>query len=253
MHNGVRRLGIRLLIIALLVATAGLAEAKPKSKRKPKRKGKASSSVTVPVNVGLGPTFNMITGPVQADQQYHYGLKIDVHAVIDKKTIRRFAGKIPKKYRGMAKKMHEVKYRPSIWIPDHLFISPATANTGMYGITWRPISVAIPLIRARRLRLEVGAGLLLTYAYIMSQAPELPDSTHFLRPGLDLKAELVLGLSDSLLLSGGWSSGFYVPQQITGEDAGIGSLGNPSDDNCVWHIGQIFAMLHFRFPYTTRL
>ena len=253
MLSGAGRARIAVVVVALVVALAAVAEAKPKRKRKRKPKRKRKASVTVPVNVGLGPTFNMLTGPIQTDQQYHYGLKIDVYAVIDKKTIRRFSHKIPKKYRGMAKKMQEVRYRPAIWIPDHLFLSPQSANTGMYGVTWRPLSVGLPLINAKRLKLRLGAGLLLTYAYIVSKAPELPESTHFLRPGLDLKAELILGLSDSLLLSGGWSSGFYVPQQVLGEEAGIGSLGSPGDEDCIWHVGQIFAMLHFRFPYTTRL
>ena len=103
----------------------------------------------------------------------------------------------------------------------------------------------------------LGAGLMLTYAYInTSYGPEvLPNErktpegiTHFLRPGLDLKAELTIPITRSFLISGGWSSAFYPPQKV-GE--GIGSFGGT--EGAIWHVGRAFAMIHIRFPYTVNL
>lgn len=245
-----RRLAAICVAATLLCMLGSTALAKGRSKRKARKK---KSSVTVPVNVGLGPSWNMITGPIQEDQRFHYGLRVDLYAVIDKETIKRFKHRIPKKYRGMASRMREVRYRPSILIPDHLFISPKNGNTGIFGMTWRPFGLNLPLIDSSTLRLGVGAGLLLTYAHISSNIDGMQESTHFFRPGVDLRAELVLQLSPGFLLSGGWSSGFYLPQKIKGEGRGFAALGSPKNDDCIWHVGQIFAMLNFRFPYTTTL
>lgn len=246
-----RRTLALLLAVLLLVAGAGLAEAK--KKRRKKRKKKAKAAVTVPVNVGFGPTFNMVTGPIQADQEYHYGLRLELAAIIDKKTIKRFKHKIPKKYRKMATSMGEFRYKPSILIPSHLFVSPRSENTGMYGVSWTPVGVSLPILPGPTLRLNIGVGLQLTYAYIATKVDGLQETIHFLRPGLEGKAELTLKLSDGFLISGGWASSVYIPQKIKGEDAGFLAMGSPEDEDCIWHIGQIFAMLHFRFPYTTRL
>ena len=99
-----------------------------------------SAKVTVPVDIGVGPATHMITGPVQEDQLLHTGLKVSVQAIIDKKTIKKNKKRIPKRYRSYAKKMNEVRFSPSIFIPDTLFISPkGTRNTGMMGIAWQPV------------------------------------------------------------------------------------------------------------------
>ena len=46
-------------------------------------------------------------------------------------------------------------------------------------------------------------------------------------------------------VSFGWASAFYVPQQL-------GTLGLGPLDDSVWHVGQAFLKLHFRFPYQVR-
>ena len=81
-------------------------------------------------------------------------------------------------------------------------------------------------------------------AYIFSDT--LPD-THFLRPGASLGADLEFQLAKSFLVSVGWESTFYVPQEL-------GGLGLPDSlGDGIFHVGQAYLQLHFRFPYTTTL
>jgi hypothetical protein len=207
---------------------------------------RAGSTVTVPVDVGVGPAAYLFTGPIADDQFPHYGLKISLEAVIDQELIRRNQRRIPASYRKMAGSMDEVRYKPSIFIPDALIISPKIKDTGIYGVTWNPLGVGVPLLKGP-VRLRVGAGLLLTYAFIYSDNPEIP-TTHFVRPGLDLGADLEIPFTKSFLISLGWSSGLYVPQKL-------GSFGLDMDaiDKSIWHVGQAYLQLHFRFPYSTKM
>jgi hypothetical protein len=95
-------------------------------------------------------------------------------------------------------------------------------------------------------RLDVSAGLLLSYAYITSTT--LPSPTHFLRPGLELKAELEFPIQQDFRISIGWASSLYPPQEVGGD---VFKMGDP--DVSIWHIGQAFVLLHFRFPYETEI
>jgi hypothetical protein len=214
----------------------------------------AGQPVTVPVDVGIGPAAYVITGRVAEDQPLHWGIKLSVQAIIDQATLRQHQDRIPPSMRQQVLRMKEVRFSPSILIPDALFLSPVTAHTGIFGITWRPISVGLPLIDAPGIRLQLGAGLLATYAYITSDLPQIP-TTHFLRPGIDVSAELELGAGYPVSLSLGWASGFYVPQELGGFGLGAAAGGQdpPPLADTLWHFGQAFVKLHFRFPYTTRL
>jgi len=211
----------------------------------------AKKEVTIPINIGIGPAAYYITGDIQNDQAPHYGLQIDLAAVINKKTIRENQGKIPKKYRKMATQLGEARIG-HLLIPDSLFISPKTKNTSIYGVTWQPLSLNQPLLNAW-MKLQVGAGILLTYAHINRDIPKSDttlksqQTTHFFRPGLELRANLDLPFSESFILSLGWSSGFYIPQTL-GPSWGV-STGSDS----IWHIGQAYALFNFRMPYTTKM
>lgn len=202
----------------------------------------AAQRVTVPVDLGIGPAAYFISGPVFADQPVHFGLKFNLAAVIDQEWIQKNPRAVPRRYRGMAKNVEEVRISPSLLIPDALFISPKIKDTGIFGVTWRPLALRVPLISGP-LRLRVGAGVLATYFFLFSDT--LPN-THFLRPGVDLMAEMEIAFSKSFLISLGWASGFYVPQEL-------GSFGIGPIDNSVWHVGQAFLQLHFRFPVTRTL
>jgi hypothetical protein len=196
---------------------------------------------TVPVDVGVGPAAYVFTGQVFADQPVHFGLKINVDAVIDKEWIRKNQRAIPAKYRGMARNINEVRISPSIFIPHAFFISPKIWNTGLYGVTWRPIALS-QSVGQGAVRLRLSAGLLLTYAFLYSDV--LP-TTHFLRPGADLMAEVEWMMTSSFGVSFGWASGFYVPQ-------GLGTLGFGPFDQSIWHVGQAFVKVHLRFPFTVK-
>lgn len=206
--------------------------------------------VTVPIDFGIGPAMYLVSGRV-AEDQLHAGLKISLQAIIDQQTLRAHPERIPRRFRAQAMRLKEVRISPSILIPDALIISPKLRNTALYGVTWRPISIALPLAQGDAARFALGAGLLLTYAYLSSDLATLP-TTHFVRPGLDVGAELEIALGPRFLVSVGWSSGFYVPQQLGA--FGTGTLDGPEGlDATLWHFGQAFLKLHFRFPYTTSL
>lgn len=209
----------------------------------------------IPINVGVGPLGATFFGPIAEDQRYHWGLELKIAAIIDKAVLKSQRKRVPKRFRGMVDRMGQVEIG-HLLIPDRFFISPRLKNTAIYGVTFRPIGINQPLVKSP-FRLTIGAGLMLTYAYInTSYGPEvLPNerktpegTTHFLRPGLDLKAELTIPLTRNFLISGGWSSAFYPPQKV-GE--GIASFGGT--EGAIWHVGRAFAMIHIRFPYTVNL
>lgn len=221
------------VITALLVWGLATAEARPRR-------------VTVPVDIGVGPSAHLITGPVFRDQPVHTGLSLSVQAIIDKKTLRKYRKRIPAKYRKMVMQMEEVRYSPFIWLPDTLIISPAYDGTGMYGASWRPLSIGLTWSREPvRFVTSIG-GPRITYLFIHSRT--LASPTHFLRPGLDARADLEIPFSDTVLLSARWTSELYPPQQVGGS---ILEWGPPGES--IWHVGQATLMLHIRFPYTTRL
>ena len=249
----------RLLLSLCLLVPGGMAQADSgdslgvvaqakkraqKRTKKKRRKTRKKQAVTVPVNVGLGPAVHWVTGPVQRDQEQHYGVKISLAAIIDQALIRQNQHKIPKRYRKMASRVDQVRLRPGpvVLVPDTLFISPRRDQTSMYGANWRFYGVHMPLGPLR-----IGTNLNLTYAYIESGNPALGE-THFFRPGLDLNAELEIPLSKSVLVSGGWTSFFYPPQEVGGPVLALGDR-----EASIWHIGQAFVQLHFRIPYTTRI
>lgn len=213
---------------------------------------KKKQSVTIPIDIGIGPAGHMVTGPIQDDQTLHWGLVLSVQAILDKATLKKLKKKIPKQYRKQVLSMDELRISPSIFIPDTLYISPKTTNTGMVGISWTPVNIGMPIVKDP-FRWSLGASLRLSGAYLHSdgiagaQAGESWQML-FLRPGIDLGSELEVPFSDSFLISGGWRSQLHIPQAIGGEVGELGTL-----DSAVWHIGQPFVMLHIRVPYEYKL
>lgn len=207
----------------------------------------AQRTVTAPVDVGIGPAAFFFFGPVFADQPLHTGLKINVEAVLDKEWLRKHQALIPRKYRKQALQSDEIRFSPAVLalIPESLIISPKYRNTGIYGATWKPVGIGLPL-SSSPVRFSVDAGLLLTYAYVYSDLETL-GTTHFLRPGLKLGADLEFQLSESFLISIGWDSAVYIPQRL-----GTFSQTKPLSES-IFHVGQAYLMFHFRFPYSTRL
>jgi hypothetical protein len=207
----------------------------------------AQRTVTAPVDVGVGPAAFFFFGPVFNDQPLHTGLKLNVEAVLDQEWLRKNQALIPRKYRKRALKSGEIRFSPAVLalIPDSLIISPKYRNTGIYGATWKPLGIGLPL-SSSPVRFSVDAGLLLTYAYLYSSL-ETVGTTHLLRPGLQLGADLEFQLSKSFLISIGWDSALYIPQRL-------GTFGETKPlSQSIFHVGQAYLMFHFRFPYTTRL
>jgi hypothetical protein len=204
-------------------------------------------NVTAPVDVGIGPAAFFFFGPVFEDQPLHTGLKLNVEAVLDEEWLRKNQALIPRKYRKQALKSGEIRFSPAVLalIPDSLIISPKYRNTGIYGATWKPVGIGLPL-SSSPVRFSIDAGLLLTYAYLYSDLETL-GTTHFLRPGLQLGADLEFQISKSFLISIGWDSALYIPQRL-----GTFSETKPLSES-IFHVGQAYLMFHFRFPYTTRL
>lgn len=211
-----------------------------------------AGKVTVPVDIGVGPAFHMFTGPIQQDQTFHYGLVLSVRAIIDHKLIKDNQKKIPRKYRKMALGIDELRYSPSILIPDTILISPKLENTSIYGLSFRPIGIDPALIK-KPFRLTAGLGLRLTYGRISSDGIEGANegeafAMNWFRPGIDGMGELEIPFSERFLISGGWDSQLYLPQTIGGPVFAWGE-----QDERILHVGQAFMKLHIRFPYTTRI
>jgi hypothetical protein len=204
--------------------------------------------IDVPVDLGVGPELLIINNPVFRDQAIHFGLKINVEAVLSHKLLLKEKRRIPKQYQKMVLGMNELRITPSIFIPDSLIISPKIANTALYGISWRPIAGDIPLVQDEWFFIKLGAGLDLTTFFLYSD--NLP-TTFFLRPGVDVKLEMVWMMADEFGVGLGWQSTFYIPQP-TGLDFGSFFSVQPWRQD-IWHIGQAFLQLHFRFPYTVTL
>ena len=207
-----------------------------------------AAATEVPIDVGVGPAATWWTGSLAADQPAHWGVKLSVAAVLDRAFLQRNQARIPPRYRAMAARTDEVRIGPSIFIPDALTISPKTAHTGMYGITWRPIALSIPLARGAT-ALDLGAGALLTYTFIHSDAFEW-RWMNFARPGIDLSLRWEVPIvPQRLLLTLGWASQFYLPQALGASVYEPVQLDQP----LIWHVGQAFLQVHWRFPYEVRL
>ncbi|MBS2031523.1 MAG: hypothetical protein JST54_26725 [Deltaproteobacteria bacterium] len=205
-----------------------------------------AAPVDVPVDVGVGPAaFLFVPSPVWDDQHIHYGLKLSLQAIINQQLLQKEKGRIPPQYRDMVLKQKEIRLTPFplTLIPEDIFISPKLEHTGIYGATFKPISIGAAM-GGGGIRLGLDLGVVLTAAYLYSDT--LPN-TFFLRPGLGAQAELELMPSDVFGISIGWESCVYVPQVL-----GTFWSVTPTD-NAIWHIGDAFVKLHFRFPYEANL
>jgi hypothetical protein len=212
----------------------------------------------VPINVGFGPALLFFgnpsiedpafSGPITEDQPFHYALRLRLAARIDHDWVKENPRAVPKEYRSRFTEDTVVYIRPAamILIPRDIIVSPPVhGSTQIYGGTWEPVGVGIPMV-ADNIRLSLGASLVFTYAYINSDAFASP--THFLRPGAALGAELRVNFTDNFAMSLGWDSNMYLPQKVGG-----GVFSGPDDAYSLWHIGEAFLQFHVIFPYMTEL
>jgi hypothetical protein len=233
---------------------------KKKSSGKKKRPGRGgrrrapSGPVEIPIDIGVGPVAVVPNPPVFQDQPVHGALALSLAAVIDQDLIKKYRNRIPPGLRGAASRVNEVRVRP--WflaiVPELIIISPQFLNTGMYGAVWRPVGLGISLVD-EPVHISVNAGLDLAYIFIHSRTlgggnATTQSFTHFARPGINLDAILEIPITDSFLVSTGWSSDFFVPQPLGGTPLEIEPL-----DQSLWHLGGPFLKLHFRVPFEVSL
>lgn len=198
--------------------------------------------IEIPVDIGVGPVLLWGNPPVGFDQLAHFALGIEAAAVVDQALIRRFERQIPPGIRQQARALGEVRVRP--WwlalVPELIIVSPQLWNTGMYGAVWRPLGVGLTFLD-KPVRVSANAALDLAYVFIHSRT--LPEPTHLVRPGVNLKLNAELPLSDTFLVSGGWSSDLFIPQPLGRSPLEVLPL-----DPALWHLGGPYLMLHYRFP-----
>jgi hypothetical protein len=125
-------------------------------------------------------------------------------------------------------------------------VSPAWLHTGMYGAIWRPFGLGVTFLDEPNV--NVGAHAAIDLAYLFIHSSTIPEPTHFLRPGLNLDLVAEFKITDTFLISSGWSSSFFPPQP----------MGRPPWEflpleGSLWHLGGPFVKLHVRIPYEVSL
>lgn len=235
-------LALTLLATFLLSLGGGEVYAKGKKTKRKRRR----EPVTIPVEVGVGPAAHVFFGDLQEQQNMYYGARINLEAVIDKALIKKFDRKIPKKYRKMARSLNEVRVRPFplSLVPKTLIISPGDKSS-MYGAGWDLFGLGGGLGP-----LKLGLNLQVLYSHITYQdSAQRQQSMNFLRPGAVASLSLPLQITESVGFNIGWRSTFVPPQEIGGDILAL----KKSTEGTIWHIGQGYAMITFRIPYTTKL
>ncbi len=221
----------------------------------------ASAGVTVPADLGIGPEGFWFFGPLTDNRGAvpHFALSFNLHAVIDQEWIQANQHVIPAQYKRMAAGVSEVRIGASIFIPSRLYISPpidALGGTGVFGATWSPLGLTLVNTGQKssrdwnksRGRFTIDTHLLLTYLYVFNTLGfQNVPSTHFLRPGLELKATILLSVTEKFLISLGGGAQVYVPQRL-GAFLEFGPL-----SEAMWLSAFAFLKFHFRFPYEVSL
>jgi hypothetical protein len=221
----------------------------------------ARAGVTVPADLGIGPEGVWFFGPLTDNRGAvpHFALSFNLHAVIDKEWIEANQHVIPQQYKRMASGIEELRIGASIFIPSRLYISPpidALGGTGMFGATWSPLGLTLLSTGQKssrdwnksRGRFILDTHLLLTYLFVFNTLgrQDVP-TTHFLRPGLELKATILIAATERFLVSLGGGAQVYVPQRL-GTFIEFVPL-----NEAMWLSAFAFLKFHFRFPYEVSL
>jgi hypothetical protein len=216
----------------------------PKTPPKGKKKGKKKKFINIPIEIGLGPTFYNFSNTEGIEPQFYRGLSLSGVAIINNKLIRENKHMIPKQYRKMALAQDEFRIS-KLWIPDSILFTNNLNSSSAYGASFRPLSISISKAKKNKgLNADIGARF--TYAYINDSNQNV--NTHFLRLGLDGRAELRLPLQRKNSLGIGWTSQIYLPSGF------LMAAENSNYSNMMpEHVGQIFVKYYYRFPYKYKL
>lgn len=196
-----------------------------------------NAKVPLLANIGIGPSFVKLYDPVFKNEDYIYGVHIDLSGVAEKETIMRFKDSLPKKYRGVANHVGEVKVS-SGWIPSSIILTPYNSTRGeAYGVRFNPINLGLGLGMGP-ITFKVDAGLDFTYLYL--NAPNTPTQdnkpTHFFRPGVHGGTSLHASLHRFLKLEIGRDDALFWPKDYT-------------NDETLTRLSEVYALLHLRIPF----
>lgn len=218
----------------------------------------AQREAEIPVQVGIGPAGYLLGGPsidevgwegrLFDDQPIHTGLRLSIAAVVSSDLVDEHPGMVPRQHRATLREMGEVRIRPGILmvIPTDIYLSPPVNNTQMWGATWSAIGIGVALTQ-EPVRFSASGSVIGSLKYLQSEVlPE--DHFFFARPGVELQLDFEVPVDDQFLLSFGWASKVYIPQDLDGNVADIGEF----DGDSLWHVGQFYLQGNFRFPYTHR-
>lgn len=205
------------------------AKAQPEVKRKEKIPG------LVGIGAGVGEyeiynTYEKNILGVESSAKI-YGTQLEIWAIVEQETIRKYQNKIPENYRKAVTSLGHAGVSP-IWIPRSLYISPLRENREAYGLTWgftpRVSSGIGPL------ELGVSGGPILTYLHFRDFAFEKP--VHYIRPGLrgQVYAKIPL-FTKYLKLEIGGTGDIYIPQRLYASDT-------------AWNIKSVYGLIHFYLP-----
>jgi len=242
-----------LVVAALLVASSAFAQTARDDKTRKRRArapAKAPAKLEIPIEVAAGPILLVPSPPAVFDQPAHFGLQLELAAVVTQDLIRKHKNQIPPWARGVAGNLREAKVRP-LWlaiVPDTIVISPQLKDTGMYGAMWRPFGLGVPLIDTDAFRAGVGANIMAAALLVHSNVLGVGAGggqafTFVLRPGITLRATAEVPLGDTLAVHFGWSSDFFVPQPFGRTPWELAPL-----EDSLWHLGGPFLTLAYRFP-----
>lgn len=203
----------------------------PPKAQKPK---KNKEKVPLLINVGfslskyrLFDVYDTPTGQAERAPSIFAG-EINLNAVVERKTVKKYEKKIPQKFRKLALSFHEIS-ATHVYIPRTLYIQPRnSSDIEAYGVTWG----FVPSVSFGWLKL--GGGPIATYLHYRDFNE--PDPVHFIRPGLRGVAALRIPIfSRRFVLEVGGKGDIYIPQKFYG-------------NNSLWNIRGVYAQIHLRFP-----
>lgn len=197
-----------------------------------------AGEVVVALDVAGGPQLILPYGAPEAERALHTGLVFSTRIIVDPKSLREQAEALPWPWKLVALKTKVVRWNPIPYVPDSFIVSPGLGRGSALGLSWRVADVGVALAKQPRFTLS-GAGRLTWISFFGGDTP----ATHFLRPGIEVRAELEIPLSQVWFLAVGYSSQLYIPQAWGAAPWRIG----PRED-WLWHVGQIYLSGHRRQP-----
>ena len=218
----------------------------------------SAGTIEAPIELSIGPTAYWLAGreAKRRNTTLHTGLRLRVGRVITEREIRehRDEAGLPVSWHEQARFAGHVTLSVDPWsllLPNEIIVSPSVIDeSAMYGASWRFFSLGYQLIpEPRRTTMVVSAAPRLTVAQLTTTPSRNEPSvaTWFVRPGLDVEAEIRWRLADSIRLGLGYTQHFYPPQRLGGGVLEFGPF-----QETIWTIGQPWVVFHLRFPSSLR-